>query len=580
MKDRSVWRAAVGWTLALLAGAPAFGQTTVQTEPTRQQLNPQGQVAPITRRQSGDLFSPPVAEPCVLPADASLTFRFQGVDITGASRLSAADVHSVESPFAGRDVTPAAICEMRDEIALRLFRRGVLARVVIPKQKIDAGRVKFLVIEAQIVSVRFHGDIGPAQAKAEAYLNHLQGLAPFDLNTAQRYLLLVNDIPGVGASAAISHSTAPGAPGGGLDLDVQLVRKAIDAVAAVQNTSSDTLGPWSGVVRADFNSFTSFGERTSLVGYTTLGNNSQEVIQILEQARIGSTGWFVQGSFAYGRSHPEGVLSNLNLRGDSYVGTVEVHDPVVRLEAINLTLGAGFDLIDQHTVEPNGATVTDVTDDKLRVVWLRADADAKHAFDRAVLGNFISSDAALVAEVRKGLDALGSSGQNAPALSRVEGRSDAWVVRVEGHGSVRADPIGKGLPIVLSAHFAGQWADRPLLAYEEQAIGNLTIGRGYDPAAASGDRVIAGEIKALVGPVNFARRAGFSPYIFYDIAEVTNLDTASQDVTLRSLGGGVEFHLPFNFQGDVYYAKPLDRPYFAAATKPPGRVIVQLSLRY
>ena len=34
-------------------------------------------------------------------------------------------------------------------------------------------------------------------------------------------------------------------------------------------------------------------------------------------------------------------------------------------------------------------------------------------------------------------------------------------------------------------------------------------------------------------------------------ARVTNLDPGSQDVTLRSVGGGLEFRLPYDKKGDV-----------------------------
>ena len=136
-----------------------------------------------------------------------------------------------------------------------MFHQGILARVVIPEQSLGSGRVQLRVIEAKIVSVRFHGDIGPIQGKVEAYLNHLRGLAPFDLDTAQHYLLLANDIPGVQVSAKLKHSTATDNPAsqdpGALDLDVTIERRPFDVVGEIQNTGSDTQGPWSAIARVD-----------------------------------------------------------------------------------------------------------------------------------------------------------------------------------------------------------------------------------------------------------------------------------------------------------------------------------------
>ena len=482
----------------------------------------------------------------------------------------------------GKDVPVSAICEIRDRLAGMLFRRGVFARVEIPAQNITLaeGSVSLEVIEARIVSVRYHtqGDIGPVQSKVEAYLDRLRGMAPFNLDTAQHYLLLANDLPGVQVVATPRPSTVPAATPedarGALDLDVQITRRALDEVAAVQNSSSSALGPWSGIARVDFNSFTSFGERTSLIGYSTLGNNEQEVVQLLEEARIGGQGLTARASFAYGRSRPGDVLAPLNLRGESYVGNAELYYPLVRLRRENLTLHAGMDFINQTTDFPGGGALSE---DSLRVLWGRADGSAQHQFlDPTFLG-YVTTMADLSIEGRKGIDALGSSQPGAVALSRIEGRADAFVVRGEGQGSVRFDPAGRGAAWVLSARFQGQWANKPLLAYEEQPIGNLSIGRGYDPDAVSGDRVIASEFRSQIGPIAIGRHLSVSPYAFYDIAKVTNLDTGSQDVTVRSFGGGAELRLmPYNIRADLAYAKPLDKPFAAALTKPPARFLLQV----
>ena len=563
-----------GCGVILSAGfAVAQSAPASQSTPTREQLNPAGQTEAAVRRRPSDLFSAPPVEACALPSDPSLSFTLTGVDVNGTKALSSEALHDVASDMIGRQITPADLCHIRDRIAARLFQKSVLARVVIPKQQINGGRVAFTVIEAQIVSVRYHGDIGPVQGKVETYLNHLRGLAPFDLDTAQHYLLLANDLPGVHVSAALSHSTSQDAPLGGLDLDIALSRTAIDEIVAVQNTNSRTLGRWSGIARVDFNSFTHFGERTSLIAYSTLENNAQQVVEVIEQARVGGGGMFAQGSFAYGRSHPGDILTPLHLVGNSYVGTFELDDPLIRLKRLKWTAALGFDLISQSTIFPGGGALSD---DNLRIVWLRSDAAAQHVFANDVLGSFVTATADLSLQVRKGLHILGASGSTAPASSRIEGHSDAWVLRAVGGVGLDAKPLNGGIPFALTAHVEGQWADRPLLAYEEQAIGNLTVGRGYDPAAATGDRVIAAELKAKFGPFAVAKSVSVAPYGFYDIARVTNLDQGSIDVTLHSVGGGVEFRLPYGVRADVAYAKPLDKPFPAAQSIPPGRVLVQL----
>jgi hemolysin activation/secretion protein len=438
------------------------------------------------------------------------------------------------------------------------------------------GVVSLKVVEAVIKTVRFHGEIGPVQAKVEAILNHLRDLNPLNLNTAQRYLLLANDVPGVTAAARLSRSTAPGAGPGDLDLDVDLSLAHYDVLGEVQNTSAKSLGPWSAIARGDFNSLTPLGERTSLIAYTTLGDDSQTVIQVIEQAHIGSRGLFAQAAFAYGHSQPGDTLESLHLEGNSYVGTLELDDPLIRLKRLNLTLSAGFDIVNQ--TETQGGAL--LNDDALRILWLRGRGDARHTFAAPLFGEEVTLSGDLTVDLRQGLHALGASADGAANLSRAAGHSDAFVVREDGTVSLRFDPLVHGPAITLSLHTQAQWADRALLAYEELPIGNLTIGRGYDPSAAAGDRELAGEFKLKVGPFDLGKGFGVAPYGFYDLAQVDSLSPGTADVTLRSAGGGVELMLPYHLRADIAYAAPLDfvSPY--ALARPPSRVLFQLAVQY
>jgi hemolysin activation/secretion protein len=546
---------------------------------SREQVNPAAQ-SQQRRQRPTDVFSGPQPEVCQLSDDPGLGFVFRSGAIEDPSKvLSERDKQTAWGEALGRKITPFELCEIRDRLAQRIFRKGVLARVIIPPQTISGGMVKFHVIAAKIVSVRFDGDdVGPSQGKVEAYLNHLRQQNTFNLDTAQRWLLLVNDIPGIQATAKIVHSAAPGAPPEGLDLVVTVKRTAVDEFGEVSNVNANSLGPWSGIARVDFNSLTGLGERTSVIAYSTLGNNSQQVAQLLETVKIGDSGLFGAASFAFGHSRPGDVLKPLNLTGESFSGTIELDYPLIRLQRRNLALATGMDFLNQTTTFATGQALAD---DTLRVVWARADASAI-AVDRPVMDNLVSSAVDISLQVRKGLNVLGASVAGAQSLSRPQGRADAWVVRAEGHASLRVTPDNpKFLPITFSLHFMGQWADRPLLAYEEQAIGNLSIGRGYDPDAASGDRVAAGEFKFELGPIKLTKTARITPYVFDDLMRVTNLDIGAQDVTLRSVGGGVELRFPYDARGDAVrvdfgYAKPLDKTFPAQAKKPPERWLLQV----
>jgi hemolysin activation/secretion protein len=585
MSNGRGWRA--GLSSLMATSAALYATAALGAPPTslsREQLNPAQQIQEGHRKRPPDVFSGPIKEPCRLSDSPALAFDFkQAVIEDDAGILSERDRQIAVGNLVGKHITPHQLCDIRERLAQRVFRHWVLARVIIPPQKAAAGVVKFQILPARIMSVRFEGDdIGPAQKVVEAYLNRLRRQNAFNLDEVQKWLLLVNDIPGIGAVARIVHSAAPGAPPEGLDLIVILRRTSIDESVMVANTNAQALGPWTGLARVDFNSFTPLGERTSLVVYGTLGNFRQDVFQILEQARLGESGLFGQASFAYGRSRPGNVLAPLDLTGDSYTGSLEIDYPLVRLQRETLILAGGMDLVNQTTIFPPDKPISD---DALRVVWVRADGSLA-ATDRPWGDTLVSTAADLSVQVRKGLEILGASEAGAAALSRPGGFADAWVVRAEGHASIRLAPaLGHWPALTLATHMIGQVADRPLLSFEQQAIGNLTVGRGYDPSAAAGDNVIGGEIKAEVGPLRAGQAMRVTPYVFYDAAFVGYLGTGIQDVTLRSLGGGLEMRIPYDrrddsIRMDLGYAKPLDRPVALAIKKPPERFLVQIIMNH
>lgn len=229
------------------------------------------------------------AGPCPF-AGSDLKFTLKGVDFRGTNgRLALADdrLGLAWNDLAGQELPVSAICTIRDRVAALYLRRGVLAAVNIPEQRIGEGRVALEVTEAHVASVGYHGDVGPAQRQVARYLDKLKGLAPFDLNVAQRYLLLASDIPGVRVQASLKQAAAGN---GAVDLDIAISRIPVTASFSVNDHGSISIGRELATARVDYNSFTSLGERTSIIGYGTLGSIEQRVLQVTESVKLGGEG--------------------------------------------------------------------------------------------------------------------------------------------------------------------------------------------------------------------------------------------------------------------------------------------------
>ena len=550
---------------ALLAASQAAAQVAL---PSRQELDP-ANAAPIAAAPRGDLFKGVEAGSCAFrgsPIKVTLkAVTFQGATAeNGGGALAVSDqaLASTYAEFIGREAPLSVVCDIRDRAAALYLRRGVLASVVIPEQRIAEGKLTLTVVEARIASVNYHGDAGPAQKQVVRFLDHLRGMAPFDLDVAQRYLLLASDVPG----ARIQSVLKPSPIGqGALDLDITIARDAVDGSVVAQNYGSKSVGRDLTLARLDLNGFTSLGERTSILGYGTLSSDEQRVIQVAERFYLGGDGLVADLSGSWAWTRPGDTLKPLDLEGESFAGGVRLTYPLMRHRRHNLNIGVGLDWIDQKVEFGGGAAV--LTDDHLRVFFLRLDGHyapaglAAHSV--AMTGMF---------EVRQGVHNLGASRYGDLQASRFLAKPDATVTRAEGE-------IGGRLagPVIGKLAVAWQHTDDPLLSYEEYGVGNLTIGRGYDPSVASGDRALSATFELSTTPLSLnGGRAAWRPYAFYDVAELTNLGVGAGKLDLASAGIGVRAQVTSRVALDLTWAKPFDSP-FGTGDEPPSRVLISLS---
>ncbi len=566
--DRTRSRAACALAALALLCQPVLARaqaapppSAAPAQPSREELNPAARLAPAPSAPR-DIFTAEPPGPCPL-RDSQLTFTLQSVSFRGVSALTPAELAPAYSDQIGKTLPVSAICDIRDRASRIVFNHGVLARVEIPQQTMAGGALVLEVIEAHVVNVRIRGDAGHAQAAVERYLGTLRGMTPFDMRKAQRYLLLASDIPGVQVRAAVRPSVT--GERGAVDLDITVSAKTVDAVANVQNLESQSVGRFGALARVDVNSLTDLGERTSLVGYHTLDSDEQWVAQLLEEARIGGEGLIARGSLVYGQTRPGGSVAALKLQSDSFVAEAELAYPLVRLRRQNLNLAGGFDLIDESTDTAGLA----LNRDRLRVFYLRANGDSR----MESLGRIFQFSGALT--FRKGVSGLGASDDASLAsipTTRPGGQSDAWLVR--GSGQVVTTVAGR---LQFSGQVQGQYTSDRLLNYEQFALGNLTVGRGYDPGTVLGDSGVGGELQLRYGPWPMHRLVVASPYVFYDAGYIQNNgDAILRNRTLTSAGGGVTLRLANRFNLDLAYAQPFQAPYPGQA-KPPGRILINFT---
>ena len=471
------------------------------------------------------------------------------------------------------------MCEIRDRAGTILRNAGYIAAVQVPEQKITDGTVHFRVLMAHLTQVRVRGDASGAEKILAGYLNQLTKEQVFNQFDAERYLLLASDLPGYTVRLTLRPAgTTPGDVIG--DVTVQHTPAYVDF--NVENGGSEQLGRWGGLVRGEVFGLTGLGDRTMLSVFSTADFHEQQTIQLAHDFRVGPEGLGIGDNFTYAWAKPS--IPDSHVLARTLLNTFEVDYPLIRRQAQTMRASAGLDYVNQD-VKLDGIRLTR---DRLRVGFVRLGFDAQAINSSGFLITEPRWRFANLLELRQGMHIFGATpdcgrlganclGPGDVPPSRIEGQSNATVLRYTGYGEFR--PVTK-VTLALGARI--QYSAKPLLSFEEFSAGNYTIGRGYDPGALLGDKGFGTQAEIRFGTRTppSAHRAALEGYAFWDHASISNHDklfvvAASQH--LDSVGGGARINFD-RFALDAAVAIPLTRVGIEDR-KPDPRFLISLTTR-
>ncbi len=579
---RSVSRSAVAAALlAAVATLPEAGHAqTAQTPdslPNREQVEiPQPEAARERGRVRVNARDAVQTAPCPLERydlKVSITsVRFTG---TGGAPLhpTLAPLLASVGPPAGGEQSIRVVCDIRDRATELLRREGYVASVQIPPQTIETGELRLEVVTAKVVDVRVRGDAAPYRETLAARIDQLRALDPLNERDAERILLLAGDVPGLDVRLSLRPAgTVPGEVIG--DLEVSYTRA--NFLANVQNYGSRQLGRETAYVRAEAFGLLGAPGVTYVGASSTIDIDEQQVVQVGHVAGLNERGLSLGGSFLYAWSRPD--IGLLDLRSESLIGRIEVTEPALRSLTTNVNLSTGLEIIEQRTRVFSDGEGLPLNRDKLRVLFFRVEGNVREPLIGG--GDAYSLTAGL--EIRRGLDILNATKRRSISPggftpSRIEGDPTATVIRGDFSGVIGVGPI-----FSLAAQGVAQWTDNPLLNFEEFSLGNLTIGRGYDPGANSADRAIGLRVEPRA-KVFESPRVRADLFGFYDSVWIYNLDqnAVENDRRLGSYGGGLRVLLPGLAIFEAMYARPEDKALIVPnAKRAPDRLLLSLTVQF
>lgn len=550
---------------------PAWGQSSVAA-PTREEIQ-RGVIDKALEGQAQQLAVDGNVErsacPLAGPEFSDVRFTLRSVDFSGLISVDPASLNASYADYVGKEVPVSVVCDIRDRAATILRSDGYLAAVQVPPQTIDQGIVRFDVLMARMTAVQVRGNAGASEGLLQKYIQKLAAQPVFNINTADRYLLLARDIPGLDVRLSLRPVSAEsgGRPGEVVG-EFNVVRTPVYADINIQNLGSKAVGRFGGLARVRFNGLTGMGDETVISGYSTADFKEQQVLQASHEFRVGGEGLKFGGNFTYAWTKPE-LAAGFDIQSETLVAGAYATYPFVRKQSHNLFGTFGLDYIDQKTDILGVRT----NEDRLSVAYARLDFNQIDPGSISGIGGYSAFEPKWgiggSLELRQGLDILGASQGCGPAFvncigqtvipTRADGDPTAFVIRGQAKIDFRPTPL---LAFTLKPRV--QYSPDALFSYEEISGGNYTTGRGYDPGTIIGDSGYGLQTEVSYGSLqpDSIDSIAVQPYVFFDLMGVWNKNIPGDPQKLYSAGGGVRATIGQQASLDLMAVVPLKRAGF------------------
>ena len=473
----------------------------------------------------------------------------------GGSIYDDAELQKLASSKLGKSISVTEVFKFAAAMTARYRNDGyVLSRVIVPPQKIDDGEVVLQAVEGYVDSVKVEGLTAAKENAVLGYLGKLVGQRPLGKDVLERYLLLVDDLPGVSLKAFFEPSPDNS---GASTITVKVAQKKADVWSRADNRGTDFVGPYRVEVGGVYNSLAPIGTSVMAKVLTTPVQNeelryvgfsvSREVDKEGSAIIIGANGM---------TSEPGESLKILDIKSASVGGNVGIRIKPLRSRNKNLTLNLSAAVSESST--------------KALGFYLSKDASRQV---RAA-GEFQFSDRFFGATsfsggLNRGLSIIGATKKGDVLQSRANAVPSAFWVDA---GVSRLQSIGRGF--LVSASVRGQYSLDPLSAAREFGVGGEGSGSAFDASEYTGDHGVSGRMELRYSRSSLKRgiEAGYQGYLFGDGGAVWQEGTPNGQTNekIASAGVGLRFNVGEHFSGNVEVAQPFVREVSSSGDKMPN----------
>jgi hemolysin activation/secretion protein len=569
--------AAVIFIFAFLS--PAAAQVPGELVPGRQEPRPSA-VAPL----------PPITNAPALPQQLpqqkppenseEITLLLNGIKLEGATVIAAEELSRIWQPLIGKEINIPALYEIANRITRLYVDFGYsLSFAFVPEQEIgEDGIVTIRVIEGFVDEIWFTGDFtrqdqvweegtSPLPDVLGAFSERIMASKPLHNKDLERFLLLMNDIPGITARAVFSASENTE---NASRMTVDVKRTPIEAFAKTDNHLSPNVERLSYGGTATINGVLTGADSLSVTAQCGKLCDTYEYFSIAWSSYFGDDGLKATLSASQSTITPStGILSTVDYVGINSSYTFDLSYPLIRRRDENMMVGGSLSWTDSATESFIGT----LTEDHIRSLRL--------------YGTYSITDSKGVsnswqASVVQGVPWLGATEGDDPLRSRSKGSSLFTNLNL---GYSREQPLGPlgtsfGQFSLLARAEAQAALLNPLLSASQCYYGGVDMGRGYNSGSIGGDHCLTA-LSELRYHWQWSKLA-MQAYGYGDAGAVWEKGALAAGVdrvtTAKSAGGGLRMGYN-NMQGDVLVAVPLDKEETSNGKGTP-RFLFSLSMQY
>lgn len=538
---------AVAVVSAFLLAAQVQAAPLGQLNPGRVEMPDKAGTRTLPTEMPGTLELPdsvvtPEPTPPELEALPSTRFPVGRVTLVGASSYPPGTFDAVLKRLEGHTVNLAEVHAVADTITARYRQAGfLLARTIVPAQRLEGGNLVLQVFEGKVNQVSF---TGPSNKALERYADNIRQETPPTSKTIERNLLLMNDISGNDSRGTLQASPVES----GTELLVENALRKYEGFFGFDNRDSRYFGPWQVYGGVGVNDLSGHGDHLGIRAGKSVEGNKMIFFEGQYEVPVGSQGDVVSFLAQHNDGHADTYsFLNANSSGDTFA--VRITRPWIRQRDETLKTSAAFTYYNGTSEYLDDKKLPPSSEDRIRAVRLGASYDWFDAYGGKNL---------VKAEISKGLAIMGASNESRPNPSRAGGQTDFSKLQMDAQRLQDLSKLMDGLNLYLAATAQTSFG-QALLSPEQFGVGGSEFGRGYDPSEITGDSGFALKTELQYNRIHTFKSYAVPTqyYAFWDFGKVWSEDPSW--VSRESLSStGIGAHL--NIFKDTYVSPEVAFP--------------------